>query len=106
MEGAHAWTQNWLPRDDRIRPVAPRKDDALSGVSDYIATTPTSWNKAKLEKSFYPMDTEVRKNIPVCNRVQQDFCSWHFGRTWFVLVRPCYLDLVTTRRLAGFTRTG
>jgi hypothetical protein len=72
------WMQNWLPRDERLRPVAPREEDIPWMVSDLINHQTRTWNLLKLEKFFYPMDIEVISNIPLCHRVAVDFWAWHW----------------------------
>jgi hypothetical protein len=61
----YAWTENWLPRDERLKPIAPRKQGAPRRVSDFIDTTTASWDHEKLEEFFLPMDVEVIRGIPL-----------------------------------------
>jgi hypothetical protein len=94
------WTQNWLPRDERMRPVAPKEEEGAPWlVSDLIDSQTRSWNQQKLETFFYPMDVEVICNIPLSHRNQTDFWAWHWERTGTFSVRSCY------RALAGIKRT-
>jgi ribonuclease HI len=94
-----AWVQNWLPRDERLRPVAPRKADAPQMVSDYIHHHIAAWNTEKLEEYFLPMDVEIIRNIPLCTRFQDDFWSWHFENNGQFSVRSCYRALAATKRV-------
>jgi hypothetical protein len=92
-----AWNQNWLPRDERFPPVAPRKERAPKLVSDYIDHTSASWRVDKLEEFFLPMDYEVIKGIPLCTQNQQDFWAWHHERTGLFSVRSAYRMLALTK---------
>jgi hypothetical protein len=94
-----AWVQNWLPRDERLKPVAPRKDDAPQMVRDYIHHHIAAWNTEKLEEYFLPMDVDIIRNIPLCTRIQEDFWSWHFERNGQFSVRSCYRALAVTKRV-------
>jgi hypothetical protein len=76
----HAWRDNWLPREERMMPVAPRKQGAPQHVCDYIDNTTASWKEDKLEEFFWPMDVEVIKGIPLCTRRQEDFWAWQFEK--------------------------
>ena len=77
----NAWLQNWLPRDERLKPVAARKDDPPQKVCDFIDTTSAAWNRDKLEEWFLPMDVDVITNIPLSTTNQSDFWAWHYERT-------------------------
>jgi hypothetical protein len=81
-----AWSDNWLPRDTRLTPVAPIKADAPGLVSDYIDRSTAAWNVEKLQEFFLPMDVEVIRGIPLCMRVQEDFWAWHFEK-WGILCK-------------------
>jgi hypothetical protein len=93
-----AWSQNWLPRDERPLPVAPRKQGAPRRVSEYINSSTTSWN-SKLEEFFLPTNVEVIKGIPLCLRNQDDFSAWHYEKTDVFSVRSAYRTLVTTKSM-------
>ncbi|KAK1606371.1 hypothetical protein QYE76_030044 [Lolium multiflorum] len=54
-----AWTDNWLPRDERLIPVAPKKDEAPRRVCDYIIASSTAWDSDKIDEFFLPMDAEI-----------------------------------------------
>jgi hypothetical protein len=66
-----------LPRDERLRPMAPRKEDTPNLVSDYIDHTSASRRTDKVDEFFWPMGAEVIKGIPLCTRNQQDFWACH-----------------------------
>jgi hypothetical protein len=97
----HAWRDNWLPREERMMPVAPRKQGAPQRVCDYIDNTTASWKEDKLEEFFWPMDVEVIKGIPLCTRRQEDFWAWQFEKTGVFTVRSAYRNLVRVRRTRG-----
>jgi hypothetical protein len=60
-----AWTQNWISGDEQLRPIAPRKAEALMMVSDYINHSSATWNGQKLEEFCVPMDSEIIQGIPL-----------------------------------------
>jgi hypothetical protein len=92
---------NWLPRDERLRPIAPRTERPPLMVSDYIDQPSAVWNVQQLQVHFLPADIEVIKNIPLSHRRQNDFWAWHFERSGVFSVRSCYRALVTTKRVRG-----
>jgi hypothetical protein len=69
----NAWSDQWLPRDERLTPVTSLHDNAPWRVGDYIDHTQACWNVEKLEQFFLPMDIEVIRGIPLCTRNQSDF---------------------------------
>ena len=93
-----AWSQNWLPRDERLRPVAPRQADAPTLVSDFIVHEEAACNKEKIDEYFYPMDSEIIRGIPLSFRVQSDFWAWHFEKTGVFSVRSCYRAIAAIKR--------
>jgi hypothetical protein len=88
------WGHNWLSHDERLSPVAALKEGTPEYVSGFIDQTLATWNVAKLEEFFIPMDVYVIKGIPICTRVQDDFWAWHFKKSGglhhsFSLQNPC-----------------
>jgi hypothetical protein len=53
--------------------MAALKEGAPEYVSGFTDQTSATWNVAKLEEFFIPMDVYVIKGIPICTRVQDDF---------------------------------
>jgi hypothetical protein len=93
-----AWQHNWLPRDERLSPVAPKKQGAPRLVSDYIDNTSATWDNSKVDEFFLPMDADVIKGIPLCTRVQEDFWAWHFEKNGVFTVRSAYRTLVHVKK--------
>jgi hypothetical protein len=93
-----AWTDNWLPRDERLIPVAPKKDEAPRRVCDYIIASSAAWDSDKIEEFFLPMDAEIIQGIPLCTRIQDDFWAWHFEKSGIFSVRSAYRALVNVKR--------
>jgi hypothetical protein len=85
-----AWQHNWLPRDERLCPIAPRRSGVPRRVSDYIDHTTATWNMEKVEEFFLPMDVDVIKGIPLCMCNQEDFWAWHFEKNGIFTVRSAY----------------
>jgi hypothetical protein len=48
-----AWSQNWLPRDTRLRPFTAKAEDAPVLVSYFINHVVAAWDVPKLMSSFY-----------------------------------------------------
>jgi hypothetical protein len=71
-EGTHAWNQNWLPRDNMLRPIACLKSNPPMMVSDYIDPTSATWRSELLQEWFLPMDIDVIKAIPLSTRRLSD----------------------------------
>jgi hypothetical protein len=94
------WTQNWLPRDEWLRPVALREEEDIPWmVSELIDHQTKTWDLLKLQKFFYPMDIEVISNVPLCHRVAVDFWAWHWEKSGVFSVRSCYRVLAATKRV-------
>jgi hypothetical protein len=94
-----AWFHNWILRDERLSPIAQVRADAPRRVSSYIDSTSASWNMAKLEEFFLPMDVEVIRGIPLCTRIQQDFWAWHFEKNGIFTIRSAYRLLANVKKL-------
>jgi hypothetical protein len=91
------WTQNWLPRDTRLKPIAATAADPPTLVSELIIQTTRSWNIDILEAFFLPMDIEVIRSIPLGMVRHDDQWAWHFEKNGIFSVRSCYRMLVKTK---------
>ena len=69
------WEDAWLPRDENMRPYGCQVPNPPVMVSELIDHTTTTWNKARVEEVFLPMDARVIMGIPLCTRSMQDFWS-------------------------------
>jgi hypothetical protein len=56
-------SENWLPRDEGLLPVAPRKQGAPRKVCEYIDHMTPTWNVGKLEEFFLRRDVKVIRGI-------------------------------------------
>jgi hypothetical protein len=93
-----AWDKNWLPRDVRLRPVAPRSLHPPLMFLDFIDQPMAAWNVSRLEEHFLPADVEIIKNIPSRHRRQSDFWAWHYEKMGIFSVHSCYPALASTKR--------
>jgi hypothetical protein len=60
------WTQNWLPPDQSMRPIAWREADPTMLVHELVNSTSVSWDIEKLNKFFVQVDIDTIKSIPLC----------------------------------------
>ena len=101
-ERAHAWNDNWLPRDYAMMPFACiSKDPPPVRVADFMESASATWKLNRLQEYMLPMDIEVIRAIPICTRQMDDFWSWHYERTGVFSVRSAYRMLVDTRSGRG-----
>ena len=96
-ESAHAWHDNWLPRDTSMRPIACLKIDPPECVADFIDEMQACWKVEQLRECFLPMDIEVIRGIPLSTRRHNDFWSWQFERSGMFSVRSTYKMLLNTK---------
>ena len=92
------WTDHWIPRDFKLRPVCPKTLNPPQLVSDLINPVTFAWDIETLDEHLYPMDKEAILNIPLSSRVRQDFWSWHYERRGVFTVRSAYKLLSATKQ--------
>jgi hypothetical protein len=78
--------------------VVALKRNAPAKVSEFINHQDASWNVAKLNEFFLPMDVEIIRAIPLSHQVQEDFWAWHFEMSGVFLVRSCYRAIMSMKR--------
>lgn len=91
------WEDNWLPREEMMRPYGCITQNPPELVSELIDSTSASWDRQKIESVFMPMDAQVILGIPLCTRNIPDFWSWHYEKNGLFSVRSAYRMLVATR---------
>lgn len=91
------WSDNWLPRDTRLRPITARTDEPPIFVSQLIDHASRSWNLQSLTTHFLRMDVEVIRSIPLGTTSHADFWAWNFEKKGLFFVRSAYRMLVKTK---------
>ena len=91
------WEDNWISRDEMLRPYGCRVADPPVMVADLIDATTATWNRQLVQQVFMPMDAEIILSIPPCTRNMADFWSWHFERHGNFSVKTAYNMLVATK---------
>lgn len=91
------WEDNWIPRDEMLRPYGGRVINPPVLVSELIDVTSAAWNIQRLQEVFMPMDIPAIMGIPLWTRNLEDYWSWHFERNGVFTVRSSYRMLVATK---------
>ena len=73
-------------------------DDPPVNVSELICSAMRTWDTAKLETHFLPMDVEAIKQIPICYVRQPNFWAWHFDQRGIFTVKSAYHAIMETKR--------
>jgi hypothetical protein len=69
----HIWTDNWLPQDFMMKPVASLIDNPPHMVSDLIDENFATWKEDLVCACFLPMDASIILGTPLSTRAQADF---------------------------------
>jgi hypothetical protein len=91
------WADNWIPRDNNMRPFTSIKANPPQLVSKLIDETSASWNEAKIHEFFLPMDVLAIMSIPLSTRRQADFIAWNFDSRGIFSVRSAYRMMVNLK---------
>ena len=74
------WSDNWIPRDYKLRPLCALRADPPQQVSELIDSVTRTWNKQMLVEHFVGPDVDAILNIPLSSRLQDDFYVWHYDK--------------------------
>lgn len=91
------WADNWLPRDEMLRPYGCLVQNPLNLVSELIICTSASLNSERTEHVFMPMDKGVVLGIPLCTCNLPDFWACNFEEHELFTVKSAYMMLTTTK---------
>ena len=69
------WEDNWLPREEMMRPYGCISAHPPVVVSKLINATNATWNLPLLNATFMTFDATVISGIPLCTMNMQDFWS-------------------------------
>jgi hypothetical protein len=83
------WSDNWLPRDDAMRPITPRRQCVLTKVSKLINPIAMSWDEEILREKFFDMDVQAILAIPIREDFN-DFVAWQFDSKGDFSVKSAY----------------
>ena len=84
------WTDNWMLRDYKLRPICALTANPPTSVAELINPVTRSWDRQMLSDNFIALDIEMIINIPISNRMQDDFWAWHYDRRGVFSVRSAY----------------
>lgn len=98
-EDTMIWTDNWLPREYKMRPVAAKTVDPPLVFSELIDSVNGVWNETLLEDHFYEMDKEDISRIPLSSKKQPDFWAWQYEMKGVSSVRSTYRMLVNIKKI-------
>jgi hypothetical protein len=79
-ETTNIWSSNWLPRDGMLKPVVCVHADPPMLVSELIDMQTRSWDRAKVDSFFVPMDAKLIYKIPLPIRRHDDCWAWHYEK--------------------------
>jgi hypothetical protein len=91
------WADNWIPRDNNMRPITSINANPPQFVSELIDETSASWNEAKIREFFLPSDVMAIMSIPLSTRRQADFIAWNFDSKGIFSVRSAYHMMVNLK---------
>ena len=92
------WSDNWIPRDEMLRPYGCIIQDPPKLVSELIDHTTAIRDMDKLSATFLTIDVPAIRSIPLCTRILSDSWAWHFERSGQFTVKSCYRMMVETKR--------
>jgi hypothetical protein len=97
-ETTRIWNQNWIPREEMMRPLACLAAEPPTMVSELIDVSSASWDVEKIQKFFVRVDANLILGLPICTRNIEDFWSWNFEKKGIFTVRSAYRMLVETKQ--------
>lgn len=74
-QSTRIWEDNWIPRDEMMRPYGHLQPNPPVYVSELIYQTSASWDKHRVQATFLPMDATCILGIPLCTKNIDDFWS-------------------------------
>jgi len=92
------WEDNWIPRDEFLRPYGSPNQNPPTRVSELISHAEASWDRQKIMDNFLPMDVPFILGIPICSSEIADSWAWHFERRGEFTVRSAYRMLTATKQ--------
>ena len=72
-ESTDIWSDNWLPRQEMMRPNGCIANIPPIPVSELIDHTSATWNKPKIDATFFAFDAKVILTIPLSTTPMDDF---------------------------------
>jgi hypothetical protein len=93
----HIWADNWLPRENVLKPVVSLVANPPQMVSELIDETSMTWKEELIRACFLPMDPNAILNIPLCTRRQLDFWAWNYDSKGIFSVRSAYRMIINTK---------
>ena len=93
------WTDNWLPREEMMRPYGSISPNPPTYVSELITSMTASWNRQLVQQTFMPMDAIAILGMPICTRNIADFWAWFHEKNGTFTVKSAYKMLVATRKM-------
>lgn len=89
------WDDNWIPRDEMMKPYGCRITDPPCLVSELIDATSARWNLQRLQEVFLPLDIPAIMNIPLCTSNVPDSWAWNFEKNGVYSVRSANNMLIS-----------
>ena len=89
-EDTDIWSDNWIPRDYKLRPLCALRADPPRQVAELIDPVTRTWNKQFLVEHFVGPDVDAILNIPLSSRLQDDFYAWHYDKRCIFSVKSAY----------------
>lgn len=96
-----AWTDNWIPRDHRLKPICAMSTNPPQRVCDFMHAASKEWNIQALQSHFLPMDVDAIQQIPLSLANQTDCWACHYEKNDSFSVRSACRMLVETKLQRG-----
>lgn len=74
------WEENWLLRQEMMRPYGCISQNPPELVSELIDATSAQWDRQRVAAIFMPMDARVILGIPLCTMNLPDFWGWQYEK--------------------------
>jgi hypothetical protein len=89
-------SDHWLPRDDALKPITPRRQCVLTKVNELIDPVNGQWDEQLVRDTFWQIDADVILSIPIREDFD-DFLVWHYESKGVFTVKSAYKLYVQKR---------
>jgi hypothetical protein len=83
------WRDQWLPKEEDLKPVTRQGNILLSRVSELIDPSTGTWDAQLISQTFCDEDAAVILAIPLVDDAE-DFLAWHLDSRGIFTVKLAY----------------
>jgi hypothetical protein len=100
-----SWNDNWIPKQQSMKPMGRRMDTDLEKVS-YMITDDYRWMTEVIEDLFFAPDAEAILKIPLRQSWGADWIAWSKENSGIYSVRSAYRALMEQREMTQIISNG